>query len=99
MYEVQTYLKQKILKTITIYYNKKRKNHQLYRNLYTGYITISVGSFEINLHEINIMKSLNEKNFIIKKKLFFKYFHIYYINSSNKFAMFNNTCRNNSLQY
>ena len=47
MYEVQTYLKQKILKTITIYYNKKRKNHQLYRNLYTGYITINIKSFEI----------------------------------------------------
>ena len=63
--EIRTYLRQKIPEIITTYYNENKGNWAFVES-FTGYTTININNLE-KFKEIDIMKSLDENNFIIGK--------------------------------
>lgn len=95
LYEVKTYLKQKIPEIITTFYNENKDN-SAFIDPFTGYITINFNSLEI-FKDINIIKSLDEKNLTKGKKYASKLitFLLHEVPGHIKFA-FGNACNNNS---
>ena len=95
LYEVQTYFKQKIPEIITTFYNENKDN-SAFIDPFTGYITINFNSLEI-FKDINIIKSLDEKNLTKGKKYASKLiiFLLHEVPGHIKFA-FGNACNNNS---
>ena len=63
--EIRTYLRQKIPEIITTYYNENKGNWAFVES-FTGYTTININNLE-KLKKIDIMKGLDENNFIIGK--------------------------------